>query len=261
MAGIARFELVLWSLSVLLQATLVVYLLLSSKWRQYPGLCFYLIVNLLQSAFYYYSYSHWGFYSMRAKKAAWVSQIPVLCMRAWAVVDLCRLLLRPYSGIWGLAWRILTFLASALVLGSILAAGRGWAQIVPNLNVSLEWTTVCMIVALFVFARHYEIEPSLAIRWLALGFVLYSSFAILNDTALSYWSSWYGDTWNILGTLSFLASVYLWLTAAFRPVEQFERAATLPRDVYHALTPEVNVRLRNLNERLIRLLNPEADRP
>ena len=261
MAGIARFELVLWSLSVLLQATLVVYLLSSSKWRQYPGLCFYLIVNLLQSAFYYYSYSHWGFYSMRAKKAAWVSQIPVLCMRAWAVVDLCRLLLRPYSGIWGLAWRILTFLASALVLGSILAAGRGWAQIVPNLNVSLEWTTVCMIVALFVFARHYEIEPSLAIRWLALGFVLYSSFAILNDTALSYWSSWYGDTWNILGTLSFLASVYLWLTAAFRPVEQFERAATLPRDVYHALTPEVNVRLRNLNERLIRLLNPEADRP
>lgn len=261
MAGIARFELVLWGLSVLLQATLVAYLLSSSKWRRYPGLYFYLTVNLLQAAFYYYSFSHWGFHSMRAKKAAWVSQIPVLCMRAWAVVDLCRLLLRPYSGIWGLAWRILTFLGSVLILGSILVAGHGWAEIVPNLNVSLEWTTVCMIVALFLFAHHYEIEPSVAIRWLALGFLLYSSFAILNDTALSYWRSWYGDTWNILGTLSFLASACLWLSAAFKPVTQFDRAALLPSEVYHALAPEVNVRLRNLNERLIRLLNPEADRP
>src|SRR5438552_19110400 len=100
MAGIARFELALWGLVTLLHVILVVYLLASTKWRQYPGLCFYLVVNLLQAVLLYYYYATWGFDSVRTKHAAWISQVPVLCMRAWALVDLCRLLLRPYSGIW-----------------------------------------------------------------------------------------------------------------------------------------------------------------
>lgn len=261
MVGIARFELVLWGLSLLFQVTLVTYLFATRKWRHYPGLSFYLLVNVLQSVFLYYCYARWGFLSIPAKRAAWASQIPVLGMRAWAVLDLSRVLLKPYSGIWGLAWRILALLGSALVLGSLLTAGRGWQQIVPNLNVSLEWTTVCMIVALFVFARNYEIEPSLAIRWLALGFLLYSSFAILNHTVLRYWLARYWVAWNVFGTLSFLASVCLWWSAAFQPVEELQRASMLPRDIYHVLTPEINLRLRSLNERLLRLFNAEAKQP
>jgi hypothetical protein len=258
MAGIDRFEWDLWRLSLLLQSTAVVYLLATRKWLRYRGLCFYLSVNILQSVFLYYCYTNWGFLSMRTKQAAWASQIPVLLLRAWAVADIARLLLRRYSGIWELAWRILTLLGTALVLGSLLTAGRGWAQVVPNLNISLEWTTVCMIVALFLFAHHYEIPAAVPIRRLALGFLLYSSFAILNAKLLSHWLGAYSGTWNLLGTLSFLASVCLWLSAVFKPVEQVQVAAVLPEGVYHAFTPELNLRLRKLTERLSRLWSPGA---
>src|SRR5215470_19118946 len=260
MAGIAHFEFALWVLSVLLQAAVVAYLFATAKWRRYPGLCFYLAVNVIQGVFLYYCYANWSLYSPFVRYAAWISQIPTLCMRAWALFDLCRLLLKPYSGVWGLAWRILALLAAALVSGSILTAGRTWDQVIPNLNVGLEWTTVCMLVALFLFAQSYEIEPSLPIRRLAIGFLLYSSFAIVNATVLSHWRGRYYQTWNFLTVVSFVASVLLWLSAVLQPIEEFRVAPLLPGDVYHTMTPELNLRLRRLNERLNRFWNPEADR-
>src|SRR5215468_5201596 len=139
MAGIARFSLWLWGLNIVVQATVVFYLLGTGKWRLYRGLFFYLSVNILQSAVLYYSYTVWGFTSPTAKRVAWLSQIPVLSMRAWALMDLCRLLLNRYTGIWSLAWRILALLGFVLVSGSILTAGRGWEHVVPKLNISLEW--------------------------------------------------------------------------------------------------------------------------
>lgn len=261
MAGIGRLLLALWGFLFVLQAILVIVLLRKQRWRIYTGLFAYISVNFLQGIFLLLLYSIWGFTSVPAKRAAWLSQIPVLCMRAWAVGDICRLLLRRYVGIWALAWRILALLGSALVLGSVLSAGRGWARIVPNLNVSFEWTTVILLVALFIFARNYEVVASPAVRTIALGFLLYSSFAILNNTALNHWLARYSDAWNVLGTLSFLASVCLWLAAVLRPFEETERVALLPRDVYRQITPELNLRLHELNERLGRLWNPEAHRP
>jgi len=261
MAGIARFVLWLWGLSFLLQATVVFYLLGTGKWRIYRGLLFYLSANISQSIFLYSTYTVWGFSSPTAKRLAWISQIPVVTMRAWAVMDLCRLLLDRYTGVWSLAWRILALLGLALVLGSVLTAGLGWEHIVPNVNINLEWTTVLLLVALFVFARHYEIAASPALRAMALGFFLYSAFAILNDTVLSHWLTRYSPTWNVLAMLSFLASVCLWLYAVRKPLEDGGRVSLLPPDVYHQLTPDLNLRLRTLNERLSKLWNPEAHRP
>lgn len=261
MAGIDPLELALWGFNFALEAILAIVLLRRQRWRVYTGLFVYISVDFLQSVFLFLLYSSWGFTSIPAKRAAWLSQIPVLCMRAWAVGDLSRLLLRRYVGIWALAWRLLALLGSGLVVGSVLRAGRGWAQIVPNLNISLEWTTVVVLVALFIFARNYEVAASPTLRTMALGFLLYSSFAILNNTVLTHWLARYSDAWNILRTLSFLASVCLWLWAALRPVEETQQVSMLPRDVYQQLTPELNLRLRDLNERLGRLWNPEVHRP
>jgi hypothetical protein len=261
MAGIYQFEFVLWCVSLLFQVTVFTYLLFSRKSRAYPGLTAYLGMNIFQSVFLYAIYIKWGFGTAPTKRPAWISQIPVLSMRAWAVADICRLLLNPYAGIWRLAWRILALLASGLVLGSILTAGRDWNAVVFNLNISLEWTTVLLIVAMFLFARYYEIEASPVLRNLALGFLLYSSFAVVNATILNHWLSRYSNAWNILGTLSFLASVCLWLSAVLKPVPVQPKVSLLPSDLYQTLTPQLNLRLRTLNERLSRLWNPEGHRP
>jgi hypothetical protein len=260
MAGIPPFELALWGLLVVLEIVVVVLLLRRGRWRTYPGLTLYLIVNLMQGGFLFSSYASRGFTSTHSKYAAWLSQIPVLCMRAWALLDICRLLLSRYRGIWALAWRILAALGSVLVVGAVLTAGREKSQIISNLNSSLEWTTVILLVTLFIFARNYEVQAPPAIRIMALGFLLYSSFAILNAKVLSHWLGHYATAWIILGTLSFLASVCLWLAAVLRPLEEIQSVLLLPRDVYHTLTPELNLRLHNLNERLSRLRSLEGHR-
>jgi len=261
MAGIYQFEFILWCISLLLQVTVFIYLLVSKKFRAYPGLAAYLGINILQSLVLYCFYIAWGFKSPQTKRAAWITQIPVLSMRAWAIADVCRLLLNRYAGIWAMAWRILAVLASALLLGSILIAGHSWDKVVFNLNMSLEWTTVLLIVVVFLFARNYEIASSPIVRTIALGFLLYSSFAVINATILNHWLARYSDAWNILGTLSFLASVSLWLSAVLKPVPVRKKVAMLPADIYQTLAPELNLRLRTLNDRLSRLWNPEGHRP
>jgi len=262
MAGIANLELALWYLSLALQLTVVLYLMIRGRMFIYPGLSAYLVINILQSCLLMVAYYRWGYGDFRTEQLAWMSEIPVLFMRAWAIADICRLFLGLYRGIWGLAWRLLLTLAVALVFFSILFAGQKWDHAVLQANVSLELTTVLLLIALFLFARYYGIVASPAIRALALGFLIYSSLTVLNDEVLQRWLEPYVPEWQLFGTLPFLVSVCLWLWAVRQPVPQTAAGvALLPRDVYYALTPELNLRLRLLNERLNRLWNPEGHRP
>lgn len=261
MAGIAIWESALWYLSLALQAFVLFQLLSRRLLSVYPGLSAYLTVNLLQSCMLMVVYWKWGYRDPLTARLAWTSQVPVLLMRAWAIADICRLLLARYWGIWGLAWRLLLFLATGLVLFSVLSAGWKWDYAVLKANISLELTTVVVLVALFLFARYYSILAPPALRALSFGFLLYSSFTILNDTVLEHWLRPYVPVWQVLSTLPFIVSVCLWLWAVRQPVAQTtENLSLLPRDVYYTLTPEINLRLRLLNERLGRLWHPEAHR-
>jgi hypothetical protein len=259
MSRIANLELALWYLSLLLQLTVVYYLLTRKLVSLYPGLFAYLLVNILQSCALVLVYRYWGFNDDRTLQLAWSSQIPVLLMRAWAITDICRLLLARYRGIWGLAWRLLLCLALVLTFYSVLSAGRKWDSAVLQASASLELTTVLVLVALFLFARHYGIAASPAVRALALGFLIYSSFTVLNHKILEQMLDRYVAEWQLLTTLPFIASVCLWLWAIRRPAEQTAASRTLlPREVYYALAPEINLRLRLLDERLSRLWTREA---
>jgi hypothetical protein len=259
MARIANLELALWYLSLVLQMTVVYYLLTRKLLGLYRGLSAYLLVNILQSCALMPAYHYWGYYDVRTSRLAWISQILVLMMRAWAIADICRLLLARYLGIWGLAWRLLLSLATVLTLYSLFSAGREWDYAVLRASASLELTTVLVLVALFLFARHYGIAASPAVRALALGFLIYSSFTVLNHKVLEQMLEPYVAEWQLLSTLPFIVSVCLWLWAIRRPAEQTAAGlALLPREVYYALAPEINLRLRLLDERLSRLWNREA---
>jgi hypothetical protein len=231
-------------------------------WRVYPGLLAYLSANVLQLCLLLSVYRAWGYRDPRSSLAAWSSEIIVLLMRAWAISDICRLLLGRYRGVWGLAWRLLVILATILVMYSTASAGLVWNTAVLKATIGLELSTVLVLVVLFLFARHYEIVASPAIRAITLGFLMYSCFTILNDKILQLWLSRYIPQWQVFSVLPFIASVCLWLWAVRQPVpETAPDLSLLPRDVYYAIAPEVNLRLRLLNERLIRLWGPEARRP
>ena len=262
MAGLATWVLALFYLSLALQVVVVCYLLSRKLWLVYPGQSAYFLVNVLQGGLLIAAYRRWGYFDHRTQLAGWGSEILVLVMRAWAIADICRLLLGRYRGVWGLAWRLLLVLGISLIGYSIIAAGRVWNQAVLKANIGLELSTLLILVVLFLFARHYEIVASPAVRALALGFLIYSSFTVVNDKILQQWLVSYIPRWQFFSTLPFIFCVGLWFWAVRQPVAKTAAAlSVLPRDVYYALAPEVNLRLRLLNERLLRLWNPEAHRP
>jgi hypothetical protein len=105
------------------------------------------------------------------------------------------------------------------------------------------------------------VQPESTDRSLAIGFFMYSCFSALNNTILERYLQDYARLWNILATLAFLTSLILWSWALRRT-----RTATatgqslLPIDVYQSFTPQINLRLRTLNDQLGKIWKPEANR-
>ena len=160
-------------------------------------------------------------------------------------------MLARYRGIWGLGWR-LAVAGAALVLAYSWAAGsHSWYLFAVTADRSIELSIAVGILAMLVFAHYYQVVIERAARFLAMGFFLYSCFQVLNDTVLERWLQQYENSWNLLGAVTFLASVLLWGRAlllsrqgAMSPPE------LLPGEQYRLLSPAINARLRALDEQL-----------
>jgi hypothetical protein len=261
MQGVFTVERVLWTVIFFSKAGLVALLLYRRNHRFFPFLFIYAFLNFLQSIAIFESYRIWGFDSNAAMGVAWGTQGLVTFARGVAVAEICHRILAKFRGIWGLAWRLL-LAAAAFISFYAWAVSRGsWPFAILNLDRGLELAMATVIVFLFVFARHYEVGVESDVRTAAIGFFLYSCFRVLNDTILEGWLHRYATLWNLLGTLSFLASMLLW-SWAFRRTQPATAFATerVPEDLYRTLAPEINARLRELNEQLRHFGHAEGKR-
>jgi hypothetical protein len=251
MDGNFTFDRLLWSITFLINTALVVLLVYRKNHRVFPFFFIYALLNLLQGVVLFESYRIWGFRSAVSMRVAWSAQGLVTFTRAVAVSEICHRVLAKFRGIWGLAWRLL-FAAGAFISFYAWGVSRGsWPFAILNLDRGLELAMTTVIVLLFAFARYYEVGVEPAVQTVAIGFFLYSCLHVLNDTILEAGSHRYATLWNLLGTLSFLASMLLW-SCAFRrtqPATTFE-TELMPEDLYRTLAPEIDARLRELNEQL-----------
>jgi len=184
MAEILTFERVLWGLVVFLNAGLVFLLLYRKNHRVFPFFFAYALLNFLQSVIVFEVYRIWGFSSSVSIRIAWSTHGLVAIVRGVAVAEICHRILAKFRGIWGLAWRLL-FAAAAFISFYAWAVSRGsWPFAILNLDRGLELAMATVIVLLFVFARYYEVGVEPAVRTVAIGFLLYSCFRVLNDTVL-----------------------------------------------------------------------------
>jgi hypothetical protein len=261
MRDLATFTLIAWLANIGLQILLVILLLANRSWRTYTAFLCYLLGNLLQAFLLYLTYSHFGFASLFAKRIYWLTQVPITLARGWIIVELWRQILARYSGIWALAWRGLCILTGVLLMASVVFAGFDWRSAVVRADHAISLTMVVLLVVLFVFARLYGVAVSLAVRFLSTGFVLYLGFGVLNDKILEHFLGRFASLWTVLSLLSFLASALLWVWAFRKPLEQPAKDIDfLPHETYYAITPELNRRLRLLNERLSRVRAPLGNR-
>ncbi|PYT55278.1 MAG: hypothetical protein DMG43_03675 [Acidobacteria bacterium] len=251
----------LWGLTVFLKAGLLVLLLYRRNYRAFPYFFAYALISILHSAVLFESYRLWGFNSPTSRSIAWGSQGLVILVRALAVAEICRRVLARYRGIWALTGRVLLVTAGFVLLYSWAIARGSWQFAILNSDRAVELAIAAVIVMLFTFAHYYEVGVEPAVRTLAVGFLLYSCFFVLNDTILESRLHRYTALWNLLGTLSFLASLVIWNWALREKQPEATLAPEMLSDaVYRQMTPEINSRLRALNDQLNHFWHAEGKR-
>ena len=261
MSDLTKLERVLWAFSFSVNVALVFLLLYRRNYRIYPCFLLYALLNLLQGVVLFASERVWGYHSAVLFKIGWGTQGVVILARALAVAEVCRQVLARYRGIWGLGWR-LSVAAATLVLAYSWAVGvHSWQLFAVTADRSIELAIAVAILALLVFAHYYQVVIKPAARFLAIGFFFYSCFQVLNDTILERWLQHYATFWNLLGTVTFVASVLVW-GWALRVNEQEATSPPqlLPGDHYRSLSPAINVRLKALDEQLGHLWRADGEK-
>jgi len=260
-AGIVQFQQMMWAVNTATGVALLLLLAVRKNYRIYPAFTFYIFVNVAVAASLFIVYRLWGFSSTVSWRIGWATQAVTVCARAWAVIEICRRFLSRYPGIWALAQRVLVACAGLVLLYSGVAVRHQWKLALPTVDRALELAIAAAIVVLFLFARYYGLRPERTDRSLALGLCLYSCFRVLNDTISDRYLYDYAKVWNLLGMLAFFASLCLWSWALWKSrTETAAEENLLPLDVYQSFTPQINLRLRSLNDQLYKIWKPEVPR-
>ncbi len=251
-------ELLLWALSTLLQLGLCVLIFWRGLHRRLPLFTSYVVLVLLFGPLLWWVYRHWGFGSRQAWYFAWSAQGVVLFARGLAVAELCWKILRAYSGVWGLAWRALVLLSVMLTVRATVYAQGDAHWVVPfvlTAEQGLEIMIAAVLLALLATCAYYRISVEPSYQWIAVGLCFYSIIQALNNSFLRNWLTTHIFFWNGVRLLSFEVAIVVWCLALWKPLPA-ERPAPvlLSQQVYDELTPQVNYRLRMLNQRLLEIL-------
>lgn len=247
----ATFRNVLWAITLASEVLLLVWMFLRKNHRIFPFFYLYILVAVLQTGVLAWSYRTWGDGSLTAWRIAWLTQIAVVISRGLAILEICRRYLSRFPGVWALAWRLLLACGALVLAVALLLSRYQWNLAVLNADRGVELAAAAIVVVLLVFGRHYHVEAEPVVHSLAIGFLFFSCFWVVNVSVLERLLDRYTAQWNILSMFAFLASLLVWMSALRHPlVAVAPEENLLPEGLYQSLSPEINSRLRELNARL-----------
>jgi hypothetical protein len=255
----------LWACSVLAQLAVLTLLLLKGNFRKLPLFTTYVLLNICQAALIYIMLVYWhpkpG--SSTDKIVSWVSEAATLVVQALATTELLRLVLNPYRGIWGLAWRILAGVSTAVIIFVAIDAlsNIDWAIVVADRGYHLTFATAVIVCLLFI--RYYALVVPPAYKLLLGGFCFYSCMTILINTVIqAIWhrnNPYMEPVWQAVTILSFAIVQVVWAAALRKPLPvEAPRQNVDSSSLYFGVSPVINEQLRLLNEKLMRLWKLEA---
>lgn len=258
----AQPVLILWAISVLVQAALFYFLFRTGNFRTLPFLTWYVALNLSQAALLLFLYSRFAPSPHYVYLLSWGSEAVTLMVQAFAATEALRLVLKPYPGIWGLSWRVLTLAGGVVVLVMAFAAGNmDWVLVRADRGYHLTFAVAFIACQLLV--RYYAITIPRAYKFLLAGFCTYSVCMVLMNTVFQslLWGRYanYRMIWDLLTMLPFAIFQVLCLVALSKRLPADVRAPAWTSDeIYRQLTPELSEQLQLLNSRLARMWKPEA---
>jgi hypothetical protein len=264
MSRFPLYVLLLWAGSAAAQLLVLVLLVPKRKFRRLPLFTTYAALNLCQIVFLVAVYSASRLTEGAAKDLAWYSECVTLFAQALATTEILKVTLRPYQGIWGLAWRALTFTSTVVLLLVAMATRGSWSAAKWfEINRGYHLTFATAVIACLLLIRYYSIQVPAVYKMILAGFCFYSCTEILINTVLeTVLKKSFGDyqpIWQSATMLSFIVVLFIWAAALWAPLPVEARPPDSPADSMHGrLSPEINERLRELNEKLLRLWKQEA---
>ncbi len=250
----------LWLVTTSAEVFLLIILIRQKLLNTHGAFFTYIFSTVAQSALAVFVYSRWGIVSVIASTTIWVSQGVVISLRFAAVFEMARRILSTYTGLWSLAKRLLIIVGLGVAAYSFLISKKGISSIVLSLDRGLELGIAAFVVSLLLFVRLYLLPVHPLDRALAVGFAMYSCFYVINDTMFEKLANNYLALWGYIDILTFLASLLIWSHAVL-PYSRVSSTRKEPggklKVPYGTLSPELNVRLKQLNDQLSHLLRAE----
>lgn len=231
--------------------------------RRLPTFAAYLALLLAAEAVYGLAQTAVGSGSRVLFPIYWATQAALITARAAVVFEICWQVLRPYQGIWILGRPILIGIGSILVVTAVYQAGQSkpWiSAVVLTAERGLELAISGVLLFALAFCRYYGVEVEPPLKWIALGLGFYSFVQVANNSIMREWplglsSFWYASFWSWIRLSSFNMVSLLWLLALWKPLKALHPAPVLlDRETYDELSPQVTVRMRELNSRLLEML-------
>jgi hypothetical protein len=253
MGELGLFTKWLWALTAIGQASLLCLLIARRNVKAYPAFSVYIFMTLAQNGLMFVAIRGSGFSSLASWRVGWTTQCLVMGARAFAITELCQHALGRFRGVWVVARWLLVICGAAVLLCALMVANHQWLFRLNTAEMGFDLATASVIVALLLFARYYDIPMAGPLRALAIGLCLYSCVSVLNDAILQRWLNSYASLWNQFSMAAFLGCLLLW-TWAFRHAAPHMVTSPMFVDgtVYMSTIPEVNWRLRSLNEQLLK---------
>jgi len=266
MVGLIHAVRWIWAFSVAAQVAVCAMLLFRGHFRKLPVFTAFIALNICQAAFLYVVYTHFGFGSLSAKMLAWLSEASTLILRSLATAEVLRLVLGPYRGIWGLGWRVLVVVFGVVFSYAAIGAGSNvaWAIVLADRGFHLAFAVA--LTACLLLVRHYRIPVHPTYKALLGGFCFYSCTVVVANTVgqmqFPRELAHYQPIWQIATTVSYAVVQVVWAVALRKPLPvEEERPALFATSVYRRISPEINERLRLINEQLAKFWKPEATQP
>jgi len=240
--------------------------------HQLPFFTAYLIAHMAKTSFLWAVYREVGFGSWAGYECSWTATAVALAAQYLLIGELSYRLLRAYTGIWALAWRILLVVSAAFTLSAAIDSATHpyrLATFVLTLDRDLRLTAVGVLIALLLIGRYYGLELDHVERRIAAGLCVYAVVDMIANATMAHamathltswigYGAWAQQTqvwWNVARSLPSLAVLSVWAATLWQPVLAARPApALLPAMAYRELSPAVNFRLKALNGRLLELL-------
>lgn len=246
-----------WAATVLSEVVVLALALRRKLFGQLHFFTLYLALVVVDEAALWITYRLTGVNSLISFHLYWTLQAFLVFGRALAVYEVCRVLLGSYIGVWKLCRPFLLFLAIFL-LGAATISNRASAHHIAATILTAERGLELMVVAILIvglmFCRYYGLRIERYLIWIALGLGFYSAVQVANNTFLQNSVIGHFAIWGDLRHASFNIATILWLVALWKPLPAARPAPVLlVSGEYESLAPQVTLRLRELNARLLEM--------